>query len=73
MAEQTSVKIPTFHGQEKNFSMFWMRFKAYAGVKGFVAAIQIGGETDMPMAEDDALDPVLPEEDACSNSAASFK
>lgn len=55
--EQTSVKIPTFDGKEQGFTMFWMRFKAYAGVKGFIPAIQDVMETDMPMDESTPLDP----------------
>ena len=37
--------------------MFWMRFKAYASVKGFLPAIQVGGEQELPQSEGTPLDP----------------
>ena len=49
--EQSSVKLPTFDGSTKHFAMFWMRFKAYSAVKGFLLAIQDSEDTDMPADE----------------------
>lgn len=57
MTEQTSsVKLPTFDEKEKNFNMYWIKFKAYAVVKGFLPALQEGGEKDMPPNEEKDLD-----------------
>ena len=33
--ESTSVKVPVFNGDEKNFQSWWIKFQAYARVKGF--------------------------------------
>ena len=57
MSDNQSVKLPTFDGKPKNFTMFWMRFKAYGSVKGFLPALQVGGEATMPADEATALDP----------------
>jgi hypothetical protein len=54
---ETSLKLPTFDGKDANFSMFWMRFKAYAGVKGFLQALQQDPDEDMPLDEAVVLDP----------------
>ena len=52
-----SVKLPLFDGKASKFTMFWMRFKAYGAVKGFLPALQDGGEADMPADETTTLDP----------------
>ena len=62
MSESNSVKLPTFDGKAKNFTMFWMRFKAYGAVKGFLPALQDGGEDDMPVDEVTVLDLTDPDE-----------
>lgn len=56
------MKLPTFDGKAKNFTMFWMRFKAYGAVKGFLPALQDGGEDDMPVDKVTTLDIMDPEE-----------
>ena len=33
--ESTSVRVPVFNGDEKNFQSWWIKFQAYARVKGF--------------------------------------
>eukprot|EP00977_Amphora_coffeiformis_P005922 scaffold1253_cov146-Amphora_coffeaeformis.AAC.5 len=55
-SDSQSVKLPLFDGKAKSFTMFWMRFKAYGAVKGFLPALQVGGEGDMPADEATALD-----------------
>ena len=62
MAEQTSIKIPTFDGKAKNFAVWFLRFKAYAAVKMFLPALQDGGEPEMPPDEATPLDPNDPDE-----------
>eukprot|EP00977_Amphora_coffeiformis_P019679 scaffold7386_cov160-Amphora_coffeaeformis.AAC.9 len=62
MSDNQSVKLPTFDGKAKKFTMFWMRFKAYAAVKGFLPALQDGGEGYMPPDEATVLDPSDPDE-----------
>ena len=56
MSENQSVKLPLFDGKAKSFTMFWMRFKAYGAVKGFLPALQDGGEANMPTDEATTLD-----------------
>ena len=51
-----SVKLPIFDGTEKKFQMWWIRFKAYATVHKFRQALDVGGETYMPLSEDEAID-----------------
>ena len=36
--------------------MWWIRFQAYAYVKGFKAAFKKGSEKDLPASEDESLD-----------------
>lgn len=55
-AVEKTVKLPTFDGERKNFHVWWTRFKAYATVYKFSAALKIGGEADLPQKEDDVLD-----------------
>jgi hypothetical protein len=55
-AVEKTVKLPTFDGERKNFHVWWMRFKAYATVYKFSAALKEGGEADLPKTEDDVLD-----------------
>ena len=62
MSEYSSIKLPTFDGKDANFSMFWMRFKAYAGVKGFLQALQEVPDKDMPLDEATVLDLTDPQE-----------
>ena len=56
MSNKGSVKLPTFDGKAKNFALFWVRFKAYAAVKGFLPALQDGGEANMSVHEVTELD-----------------
>ena len=61
-AIEKTVKLPTFDGERKNFHVWWTRFKAYATVYRFSAALKIGGEADLPQKEDDVLDETKPDE-----------
>ena len=51
-----TLQLPTFDGEEKNFSVWWMRFQAYASVYGFDVAIKTKKEADLPGKEDEVLD-----------------
>ena len=62
MSESNLVKLPTFDGKAKNFTMFWMRFKAYGAVKGFLPALQDGGEAEVPIDKVTVLDLTDPDE-----------
>ena len=58
MAESTSsIKLPTWDGKAATFSVFWLRFKAYAVVKKFLPALQDGREDNLPPDEATELDP----------------
>ena len=43
--EITSVKVPIFNGEEKNFQSWWIKFQAYVRVKGFHAVLVNAGIT----------------------------
>jgi hypothetical protein len=42
--------------KHEKFQVWWTRLEAYAGVFGFLAALQHGGETTMPAAESTVID-----------------
>ena len=58
MSGSNSVKLPTFDGKAKNFTMFGMQFKAYGAVKGFLPALQNGEEEDMLVDKVTVLNPI---------------
>jgi hypothetical protein len=41
--------LPLFDGKHNNFQVWWTRLEADAGVFGFLAALQPGGEHSMPL------------------------
>ncbi|CAJ1954020.1 unnamed protein product [Cylindrotheca closterium] len=47
--------IPTFNGEESEFQMWWMQYKAYATIAGFALAIQRTRDLDLPPKEDEVL------------------
>ena len=40
-----SLKVPVFNGNEKNFQSWWIKFQAYAQIKGFHAVLKDTGIT----------------------------
>ena len=34
-----SVSVPSFNGKNEEYEMFWIRFQAYASLKGFEVSI----------------------------------
>ena len=50
------LELPTFDGTPAKFQMWWTRFKAYAAVMGFLPAIQIVKEVNMPTDESEEID-----------------
>ena len=51
-----SIRLPMFDGKPEKFQVWWTRFRAYAGVFGFIKALKKGGETALPPTEDALLD-----------------
>jgi hypothetical protein len=47
--EGKTVRIPPFDGKNKNFVMWWIRFKAYAKVQKFSQALATTQEADLPV------------------------
>jgi hypothetical protein len=43
--------LPFFNGDPNKFKGWWMRFKAYATIKNFAAAIERTKETELPATE----------------------
>ena len=46
------VSVPTFDGMQKSFSMFWIKMKAFGGVKGFQKVLKPEREEDLPAMEE---------------------
>jgi hypothetical protein len=65
MAEESSTtkatnRVPSFSGARKDFHIWWVRFKAYANMQRFQAALKTGGETSLPQSDDEVLDESTP-------------
>jgi hypothetical protein len=56
LSRTTSVRLPLFDGQHKNYQIWWTRFMAYASVHQFTQALKTGGETSMPARDEDVVD-----------------
>ena len=59
MSDSTAVKslrIPVFDGKVQNYQVWVTRFRAYAGVFGFAAALIEGGEINLPTTEETEVD-----------------
>ena len=50
------VKLPTFSGEQKDFQIWLMRFKAFACVNGFRAAVERTVDADMPVDDSAVID-----------------
>ena len=50
---EISTKLPVFDGNEKSFSMWRIRFRAYAMLKGFGEALAYDDTTDMSANENE--------------------
>ena len=35
-----TVNVPTFNGKNKSFTVWWMRFQAYAALKDYKSALK---------------------------------
>ena len=51
----STTKVPVFNGSKKDFTMWWNKFQAYAGVKKIDKAINKSGE-GLPARADDTID-----------------
>ena len=51
---EAKVVLPTFDGKKDSFQVWWIRFQAYAHLKGFKASFE--KEADLPSSEKEALD-----------------
>ena len=56
MSDDTGNKVPVFEGNAKSFMMWWVRFQAYAVMKGFSRALKL--DPSLP-----ASDSVVPADD----------
>jgi hypothetical protein len=52
----TSVCLPLFDGQHKNYQIWWTRCMAYASVHQFTQALKTGGEAAMPASDEVTVD-----------------
>jgi hypothetical protein len=55
-AESRTVRLPVFGGAHADFQVWWTRFMPFAAVCKFTQALKVGGETNLPAKEDDAMD-----------------
>jgi hypothetical protein len=51
-SELKSVKIPQFDGKKESFQVWFARFRCYAAISKFTAAIQGNPEPDLPTREE---------------------
>ena len=51
-----SASVPTLDGMQKKFSMFWIKMKAFGGVKGFQKVLNPEREEDLPAMEETVAD-----------------
>ena len=47
-----SIPVPMFNGMQKNFATFWIKMRAYGGMKGFQKALKPERELSLPATED---------------------
>ena len=47
-SKNKSVRVPVFDRQDKSFQKWCMRFRAYTRIAGFIKAIKVNLETDLP-------------------------
>ena len=47
-----TIQVPLFDGTPKSFSLFWTKFKAFAGMKGFQKALKESAKADLPTSEE---------------------
>ena len=51
-----AIQVPLFDGTSKSFSLFWTKFKAFAGMKGFQKALKECPEKDLPSVEEEEVE-----------------
>ena len=50
------VPVPIFDGMQQNFAKFWIKMKAYGGMKGFQKALKPERETNLPETEEEEFE-----------------
>ena len=77
MSDDTSIKVPVFDGNSKNFMMWWVRFKAFAVMKNFSRALTedaaLPAEESTVPADDDAKLAKKANETAMASLTMAFK
>ena len=51
-----TIQVPLFDGMPKSFSLFWTKFKAFAGMKGFQKALKESAEVDLPTSKESEVE-----------------
>ena len=62
------VSVPTFDEMQKSFSMFWIKMKAFGGVKGFQKVLKPEREEDLPATEETVDDENSAAHKACDRN-----
>src|SRR5688572_25611706 len=52
----SSVKLPTFNSEPKEFQVWLLRFKAFACVHGFKSAVERTVDVNMPVSDSAVID-----------------
>ena len=51
-----TIQVPLFDGTSKSFSLFWTKFKAFAGMKGFQKVLKECPEKDLLSFEEEEVE-----------------
>ena len=51
-----NIQVPLFDGTPKGFSLFWTKFKAFVGMKGFQKALKECPEKDLQSFEEEEVE-----------------
>ena len=51
-----TIQVPLFDRTPKSFSLFWTKFKVFAGMKGFQKALEESAEVDLPTSEESEVE-----------------
>ena len=63
-----TIQVPLFDGTPKSFSLFWTKFKAFAGMKGFQKALKESAEVDFPTSKELEVEEGSNADKACNHN-----
>ena len=63
-----TIQVSLFDGTSKSFSLFWTKFKAFAGMKGFQKALKESAKADLPTSEEVEVEKGSNADKACNHN-----